>query len=258
MRRTISSRYEVVFAYQDADVVVVNKPAKVVVHETRGAIGRPLLQRVRDALGGEHVWPLHRLDAATSGAIAFAKNKRVASQLGPLFAEGAVRKQYIALVRGVPPESGVIDHPIQRDGDGPRVPARTDFRRLWTTGRYSLVLTEPHTGRRHQIRRHLKHRSWPIIGDVRYGKGEHNRFFRFNFGLDRLALHASALAFEFSDTLRVDVSVPLPSDLRTPLLRLGAPEHLLDSCSNRGMTVSSGARIRSNAKEDCNPAEPED
>jgi tRNA pseudouridine65 synthase len=138
------------------------------------------------------------------------------------FAAGSVEKRYLALVRGIPPESGVIDHPIPRDEDGPRVPALTEFRRLAVFERYALVEARPRTGRRHQIRRHFKHLSHPLIGDVRYGKGEHNRLFRDRFGLHRLALHALELAFEHPETGEtVQIVAPVPEDLAGPLRAMG-------------------------------------
>ena len=228
--------------YEDRDLIVVDKPAGVVVHATAGAIGRPLLQRVRDQVG-HRVWPLHRLDAATSGAIAFGRRPEVAQQLARRFGTDEVRKHYVALVRGVPPDSGRIDHPIQRAEGGVRVPAATSYRRIWSTGRYSLVVARPHTGRRHQIRRHLKHCSWPIIGDVRYGKGEHNRLFRSEHGLHRLALHAVSLVFHSSTGALVEVTVPLPPDLSEPLRSLGAPKLQLEALGSKKEYCSAdGAR----------------
>lgn len=217
---------EVAFLHRGERVAVVDKPSGVVVHATRGAEGRPLLQRARDALG-HRVWPLHRLDAATSGALAFALDPETASALAPRFGTGEVDKLYVALVRGVPPPSGVIDHPVP-NADGRRVPAVSAFRRLWTNERYSLVAVRPRTGRRHQIRRHLKHESWPIIGDVRYGKGDHNRWFRKEHGLHRLALHAARLGFVVPDEGSLEVRAPLPPDLAEPLASLGVPRSILD------------------------------
>ncbi|MDP9120657.1 MAG: pseudouridine synthase, partial [Acidobacteriota bacterium] len=120
--------------------------------------------------------------------------------------------------------AGVIDHPIPRRPDGPRVAAVTEFRRLATFERYSLVEALPRTGRLHQIRRHFKHLSHPLIGDVRYGKGEHNRLFRSRFGLHRLALHALELAFEHPvERVPLRLVAPLPEDLAGPLRAMGLP-----------------------------------
>lgn len=215
--------------HQDARVVVVDKPSGVVAHATRGARGRPLLQRVRDAVGTQ-VHLLHRLDAATSGIVALALDSETAGLLGPAFGTGAVEKRYLAFVRGVPSEpEGVIDHPVPRAEGGPRVPALTGWRRLWTSGRYSLLAVRPRTGRRHQIRRHMKHESWPLVGDVRYGKGEHNRKFREEVGLFRLALHACFLRLPLPEGACLALTAPMPSDLFAPLARFGVPESVLDA-----------------------------
>ena len=169
-----------------------------------------------------HVHAVHRLDRATSGVLLFALDPGTAGRMQELFAEGRVEKRYLALVRGIPPESGVIDHPIPRDVGGPRVPAVTEFRRLAAFERYALIEARPRTGRLHQIRRHLKHISHPLIGDVRYGKGEHNRLFRERFGLHRLALHALELAFEHPETGEpVRIVAPVPEDLAGPLRAMG-------------------------------------
>jgi tRNA pseudouridine65 synthase len=133
-----------------------------------------------------------------------------------------VYKRYLALVRGIPAPSGVIDHPIPRAPGGPRVPAVTRFRLLATFERYAWVEAVPETGRLHQVRRHLKHISHPVIGDVRYGKGEHNRLFRSRFGLYRLALHAAEIAFQHpSSGAPMRFSAPLPDDLAGPLACMG-------------------------------------
>ncbi|HEY0783640.1 MAG TPA: pseudouridine synthase, partial [Thermoanaerobaculia bacterium] len=160
--------------YQDDALVVVDKPSGLVVHRGWGQDRVVAMTLVREALG-RHVFPVHRLDRGTSGALVFALSPEIARLLQQRFEAGLVEKRYLALVRGVPPETGVIDHPIPREPDGPRVPAVTEFHRLATFERYALLEVVPKTGRLHQIRRHLKHLSHPLIGDVRYGKGEHNR-----------------------------------------------------------------------------------
>lgn len=217
----MSGEDELRILHRDEAVVVVDKPSGMVVHTTRGGVGRPLLQRLRDQLE-TRVWPVHRLDAATSGAVLFALGPEIAAELQAVFRRGEVHKRYLALVRGVPgaPE-GIIDHPVP-NASGERVPARSDWWHRWDSGRYSLLEVHPRTGRRHQIRRHLKHMSWPIIGDVRYGKGEHNRKFRDEFGLCRLALHACALRLQ-GPSGPIDVEAEVPEDLRRPLLRFGVP-----------------------------------
>ena len=205
---TLSAQLELV--YRDEHLVAINKPAGLLVHrshldryETRFA-----LQMLRDQIG-QRVYPVHRLDKPTSGILLFALSPDIARQLSLLFEQRQVHKQYLAVVRGHCPEQGEIDHPLkeQRDkiadarmrDDKPAQEATTCFRRLATVElpgavdrypqtRYSLVQLSPLTGRRHQLRRHMKHIGHPIIGDAKHGKGVHNRFMAAQYGCDRLLL----------------------------------------------------------------------
>lgn len=213
--------------YRDDHLAIVDKPSGLLVHRGWGADPSVAMTLLRDQLG-RWVYPVHRLDRGTSGALAFALDPTTAALLHERFEKGGARKRYLALVRGVPPEEGIIDHPIPSKPDGPRVSAVTAFRRIAAVGRFSLVEAEPRTGRLHQIRRHLKHLGHPLVGDVNYGRGEINRLFRAQYGLHRLALHARALSFEHPHTgVPVAVEAPLPDDLREPLARVGfAPEVL--------------------------------
>ncbi len=217
--------------YRDDALVIVAKPSGLLVH--RGGWGGDeddaAVQLTRD-LVGRHVFPVHRLDRGASGALVFALDPEIARALHEQFEAGTVDKRYRALVRGVPREpAGVIDHPIPRREDGPRVPAITEWRVLAVAAlvagrRYALVEARPRTGRLHQIRRHLKHVSHPIIGDVNYGRGEENRRFRADFGLTRLALHAASIALVHPVTgVRLTVTAPLPEDLAAPFRALGLP-----------------------------------
>jgi tRNA pseudouridine65 synthase len=211
--------------YVDAHVVVANKPSGLLVHRGWDSDDDVAMFRVRDAIG-QHVHPLHRLDRGTSGALLFARSREAAATLSSAFEGGRVEKRYLALVRGVPPESGVIDYAIPRDDGGPRVPAVTRFRRVAcsTVDRCSLVLAMPETGRLHQVRRHLRHIDHPLIGDVRHGSGVINRRYRAEYALHRLALHASFLAFDHPATgARLQVSAPVPEDLASALALLGLP-----------------------------------
>jgi tRNA pseudouridine65 synthase len=195
--------------YQDDSCAVVDKPSGMIVHRGWANDERDLLRVTRDALG-RYVYPLHRLDRGASGAVLFALNEDAARILNRAFADRSMDKRYLALTRGHPPEHGLIDHPIPRAPGEERVPAQTEFFRIGTFERYALVVAVPKTGRLHQIRRHLKHVSCPLIGDVRYGKGEHNRLFRERYALDRLALHAAALRFVHPSTgQRITVRAPL-------------------------------------------------
>jgi tRNA pseudouridine65 synthase len=205
----------------DDHVAIVNKPSGLLVHRGWAQDREVAMTALRDHLG-RHVFPVHRLDRGTSGALAFALDSDTARLLHELFENGEVEKRYLALVRGVPPDAGVIDHPIPRSPDGPRVDAVTAFRRLHVFERWSIVEAIPRTGRLHQIRRHLRHLGHPIIGDVNYGSGEHNRLFRTRFALHRLALHALELAFPHPvGGAPLRAYAPLPPDLAAPFAAMG-------------------------------------
>ena len=201
---------------QDEHLVAIDKPAGLLVHRTGLDPGatRFALQMLRDQIG-RRVWPAHRLDRGTSGVLLFATSEAAAREIGVAFETRAVRKRYLALVRGWPAPEGTIDHPLAKleedaprgeagDGAGQPRPAITAWRRVarleiaarvdrYPTARYALLELEPHTGRRHQIRRHLKHVSHPIVGDSTWGKGRHNRFVAGLAGVDRMWLHALEL-----------------------------------------------------------------
>lgn len=207
--------------FLDDAVAVVSKPSGMLVHRGWDNDRVVAMSEVRDQLG-RWVYPVHRLDRGTSGALVFALSPEHARTLGEAFEEGRVEKRYLALVRGIMPEAGTIDHPVPRSPDGPRVPAVTDFRRLAVFERFSLVEVRPRTGRFHQIRRHLKHLSHPIVGDVNYGRGEINREFRERFGLRRIALHAASVGFAHPVIgEQVEVVAPVPEDLAGPLAAMG-------------------------------------
>lgn len=198
--------------YQDNYLVAVDKPPGLLVHRTGLDAGETLfaLQLLRDQLG-RPVWPAHRLDKGTSGVLLFALDAGTARALGAAFeAEDQVRKTYQAVVRGWPPESGLIDHPLQRMDDDARAgrtpvqDASTRYRTLaryelplpqgnFPTTRCALVELQPLSGRRHQLRRHLKHIAHPIIGDATHGKGPLNRALAALLGVQRLWLHALRL-----------------------------------------------------------------
>lgn len=229
--------------YQDRDVVIANKPSGLLVHRT--AIDRHetrfALQMLRDQLG-QSVYTVHRLDKPTSGALLVALSSETARALARSFENGEVKKRYLAIVRGIVPEQVLVDYPLLEEWDpkmGAEPPARapqeavTEFIRRgeveipepvdrYPTSRYSLVEAAPRTGRRHQIRRHLRHLGHPIIGDVTYGVGKHNRFFETRFGFRRLFLAATRLEFPHPRTgLRTTVEVPLADDFRRVSESLG-------------------------------------
>lgn len=199
--------------WHDEHLIVVNKPSGLPVHQGWAKEKHTLVSVLRAQLG-EHWSPIHRLDRATSGALVLAREAETTRRVQSQFDAGTVVKNYLALVRGITPESGLIDHAIAKSKDHEKRDAQTAFMRLGTFERYSVVLVRPLTGRLHQIRRHLKFISHPLIGDTKYGKGAHNRLFRERFNLHRLVLHASHLKFvhPYSGAV-VECSAPLPSDL---------------------------------------------
>ena len=199
--------------HRDSRCVVVDKASGIATHRGWGGHDDgddPLLQRVRDAVGC-YVYPVHRLDRGASGLVLFALDSAAARELS--LAWPTADKRYLAITRGHPPDHLMIDHAIPRAPGEDRVDARTEIWRRETFGRYALVEARLHTGRLHQIRRHLKHISCPLIGDVRYGKGEHNRIFRTEHALHRLALHCTGLVVAHPDGTTLAVSSPLPADL---------------------------------------------
>ena len=212
--------------FRDECLIAVDKPSGLAVHRGWAREHDVAMVRLRDQIGA-HVFPVHRLDRATSGVLLFALSAETAGRVCQSFAAGMVEKTYLALVRGVPPEEILVDHPLPpgEDPHAPRVSAQTRVLRREVFGRYSLVEALPLTGRLHQVRRHLKHISCPLIGDVNYGKGEHNRLFREHHGLHRLFLHATRLRLPHPDRLgQLDISSPLPAQLAAVLqaLRKGA------------------------------------
>ena len=194
--------------FRDDDFIAVHKPPGLLVHRSWISEDRIfLLQLLRDQVG-RRLYPVHRLDRATSGVILFAFSSEAASALQQQLESSRSVKLYHAVVRGWIHEAGEIDYPL-RDRDEENSVAKealTRYRPLatvelphavgrYSTARYSLLEVRPLTGRRQQIRKHLKHIAHPVIGDTTHGRGEHNRFFREEFDCQRLLLQARELLF---------------------------------------------------------------
>ncbi|PLX96274.1 MAG: pseudouridylate synthase [Desulfuromonas sp.] len=197
--------------YRDAQLIAVHKPAGMVVHPTDLAREETisLMLLVRRMLR-QRIYPVHRLDRPTSGIVVFALNREAASALGQQLQQHRVEKRYLAVVRGIPDDQ-FIDYPLKERplyrSDMVRaepLAAQTRLTRLadvelpqavgrYPTSRYALVELAPISGRRHQLRRHMKHIFHPILGDTTYGDGAHNRFFRDHFSCHRLLLAAVGL-----------------------------------------------------------------
>lgn len=220
--------------YADPWLLAVDKPSGMLMHQEFGGRREPavLVDLLRRALAVDVVYPLHRLDRGTSGVVLFALDARTAREGGSMFENHAVHKRYLALVRGRAPDLGIVAQPLSRHLGGPRVPAETAFGRLATVEseprHVSLMEAHPRQGRQHQIRRHLQHLNYPLIGDGRHGRADLNREFRARYGLARMALHASDVSLVHPRTgVRLHLTAPLPPDLAEPLLRLGFDAELL-------------------------------
>ena len=199
--------------HRDQHLIAIDKPPGLLVHRSGLDAGETefALQRLRDQIG-QPVWPAHRLDKGTSGVLLFALDAPTARALGQAFESGEqVQKTYRAIVRGWPPEQGLIDRPLKRMPDDMRhqreevQTAQTRYRTLkhyelplltsaqFPTTRFALVELQPLTGRRHQLRRHMKHIAHPILGDSTHGKGPLNRKLAEWLKMQRLWLHATEL-----------------------------------------------------------------
>jgi len=196
--------------YLDDWMAAVNKPAGLMVHRSRlePRLRHYALQLVRRRLG-RRIYPVHRLDRPTSGVLLFGLHPTAARRLARSFARKTVRKRYLAVVRGYLPDEGHIDvalkpDPLRHPRDPRRKEALTRYRLLaaaelpypvgrYETCRYSLVEALPVTGRMHQIRRHFRSISHPVLGDKKYGDNKHNRFLRETLGCRRMLLAAVEL-----------------------------------------------------------------
>ncbi len=193
--------------YQDDHYIAVLKPHGLLVHRTDIAEHRKkfVLQKLRKQIK-RWVYPIHRLDGPTTGVLVFGLHKKAASKLSSLFRKRNMKKTYYALVRGHAPEQGIINEPIQKHlsnyfqnavseyntvAKGILPISRFGYDQLY----YSLVRVQPHTGRMHQIRKHLKHINFPIICDRHYGDWRHNNLFGREFGTKNLFLLAKKLEF---------------------------------------------------------------
>ena len=216
----VAPHIEVLF--EDDDIVVIHKPAGLLVHRSYLARRERFfaMQLTRDLVGC-HVFPVHRLDRPTSGILLFAKSSEMANALCEQFAAHTVDKEYLALIRGNMHEAATLDYPLKEElddlGDKDVDPnkaaqdAVTSYKPLlnseipfssgrYATSRYGLVQLSPHTGRKHQLRRHMAHLRHPILGDTTHGDGKQNKFFRTHFGVNRLWLIAKKLTFNHPRT----------------------------------------------------------
>jgi 23S rRNA pseudouridine1911/1915/1917 synthase len=220
--------------YEDDDLLVVNKPAGVVVHRAAGVRGGTLVdallaggRSLADLPGPDRPGIIHRLDRDVSGLLVVAKSDGAYEVLSGAMRRREIERRYLALVHGIPSaDRGKIDAPIGRD---PRHRTRmavlpegrasvTWFHVSERFGEASLLDVRLETGRTHQIRTHLASIGHPIVGDASYGR---DRTLERRLGVRRPFLHAYRLAFDhpFSGE-RLDVRIDLPSELAAGLQRL--------------------------------------
>lgn len=248
--------------FQDERLVVVSKPAQMLVHRTEIANGDTVfaVQCVRNQTG-RRVWPVHRLDRGTSGVLVFAFDAEAASVLGKGLMAGNVGKRYTALVRGWIDSPLRVDHalvppvdPYLKNRKSEAQEASTLFFPVASreipikTGafpgtRLSVVSCELLTGRRHQIRRHLKWLAHPIIGDATYGKGPLNRALAEFFGADRLMLHCDRMRFPHPETGEMlDIAAPYEERMAGVLGTIGALEDAERAAARDWMPVPEGIK----------------
>ena len=229
--------------YQDEYLVAIQKPAGLLVHkspidrhETRYA-----MKILRNQIG-QWVYPVHRLDKPTSGLLLFTLDKDTARLVSQQFEQQSISKEYLAVVRGFTRANGTIDYPLNEIAVFKHLektveqkeakPSLTHYQTLkqyvlpysdghFDSCRYSLIKLFPKTGRKHQIRRHLKHISHPIVGDVKHGRGEHNKLFKVHMNSHRLLLAAQKMSLTHPITNEhLHIECPLEDNLRQLLERL--------------------------------------
>src|SRR5216110_3079137 len=223
-----AQRMALKIVHEDDALIVIDKPAGLVVHPGAGQPDRTLLNALlahAPALAGvPRAGIVHRLDKDTSGLLVVAKTVSAQADLVKQLADRTMRRVYLAIVQGDPPESGVIDAPVGRDVRA-RIrmavthrgkPARTAFRVLERFGSAALVECRLETGRTHQIRVHFQHIRHPLVGDVVYRRGT-----RHGFAFPRQALHAAELSLRHPrDGTLMTWRSPLPRDLKRLLDKL--------------------------------------
>ncbi|MDT8447593.1 MAG: pseudouridine synthase [bacterium] len=219
--------------FQDEYMVALRKPPGLHVHPT--ALSREqssVMKRLSQQLD-RWVYPVHRLDRATSGLMLMALDESTCRSLSLAFQHRQIAKTYLALVRGWTLPEGLMDSPVKAQGETQAKEAHCSYTCLGQTtwpqpvgpypqARYSLVQLRPQTGRRHQLRLQLKKTNHPILGDSTYGDGDHNRALKEQLGWQRLALFATGLSFKHPVSgLALDLTCPLDAETCGLMSRLG-------------------------------------
>ncbi|MBI2519694.1 MAG: hypothetical protein HYV97_04735 [Bdellovibrio sp.] len=207
--------------YQDDLIVAVEKPSGLFVHPYKAVSNEKshLMKLVKNQIG-KYLYPIHRLDRPVSGIVIFGLSSKVVSEIKEEWNSDKNTKEYITLVRGHVENAGEFNFPLKNDQGVPQA-ARTLYWPLWSNHDYSLMKVQLKTGRQHQIRRHFSRRMHQIVGDTGYGKGVINQYFREQFGLTRIFLHAHYLkVFNPMIDNYYEFHSPLPSDLQQVLDKL--------------------------------------
>ncbi len=224
-----------IIIYEDNSIIAANKPARLAsVPAPNIGLGSTLLGRVRReatktmGANSQNIYPLHRLDYATSGVVLFGKDPKERAMLENIHHRKETVKIYLALVQGCSPAKGNIDLKVPARHQDALVDAHTEYRVLARAsgGLCSLVEIKITTGRKHQIRRHFAMIKFPIVLDDEYGNRNFNRKFRRKFRLGRHFLHAWKISLAHPVTnKRVDIVAPFPPDLAIILKRLNILLH---------------------------------
>jgi 23S rRNA pseudouridine1911/1915/1917 synthase len=221
-----AQRMALAIVFEDADLIVIDKPAGLIVHPGAGNPDRTLLNGLLAHAPALRKVPragiVHRLDKDTSGLLVVAKNLTAQARLAGQLAARSVKRSYLAVVHGGPPARGAIDAPIGRD---PRArtrmavtaggrQARTNYKVLERFGKSALLECRLETGRTHQIRVHLQHIKCPIVGDPVYRRGAKPVEMR-GVAFPRQALHAAALELTHPRSGKhMRWAAPLPADMK--------------------------------------------
>ena len=219
--------------YDDEHLIAINKPHGLLVHRTSMAsnTNQFAVQELRNQIG-QHVYPVHRLDRKTGGVLLFAKDKVTNSLMQKQFADRKIDKTYVAITRGYTPEKDIIDYELTND-KGQIQQAVTKYETVeyaeipissgkFSSSRYSLVRLFPETGRMHQLRKHMAHILHPIIGDRPHGCNKQNRFFKNEFDMTTMLLHARSLSFQHPyDNMRITISAPIQKEFLRMINELG-------------------------------------
>lgn len=218
--------------FKDDHLLVINKPNGLLVH-------RSVISNDRDSVIDqfkrefeEPPTPLHRLDRPTSGVLLSSFDINTTRLLSNQFRNNEIKKKYLAVVRGWPEESGVIDSPLKKEGRDEPQEALTKWKLIckseidvpndrYPKSRYSLLEVKPKTGRFHQIRRHLSRVGYPIPGDTSHGDLRHNRIVEKFTGINRLLLHAYSIEVHYpKKDFKKKFTAKLPDDFRLVLEKL--------------------------------------